>query len=239
MKKNSRSLRLYAVKAGQILASVSTTDNEFDLAERERIRQALLAYMKEHKIGVPTLAARIKASHPREMEIPWKTLQRFLAGTRTHDMALTICKAFAENLPNKPTAMHALGEALHAVYGKAPDILAGTYAISAHETVISRLTLIPQRVANIEDQKFLLATEVTTGSLLRIYDGVVVLTGSSILGILKDRLMHTARVHGLHLRSAPSESFHGIVYDNGPLERCGIPYQTFPVSVTRAADGPV
>ena len=49
-------------------------------------------------------------------------------------MALTICKAFAEKLPNKPTAMHALGEALHAVYGKAPDILAGTYAVSAHET---------------------------------------------------------------------------------------------------------
>ena len=66
------------LKAGQILASVSTTGNEFDLTERERIRWALIDYMKAHRIGVPTLAARIKASHPREMEIPWKTLQRFL-----------------------------------------------------------------------------------------------------------------------------------------------------------------
>jgi hypothetical protein len=42
------------------LASVSTTGNEFDLSERERIRQALLAYMRENKVGVPTLAERIK-----------------------------------------------------------------------------------------------------------------------------------------------------------------------------------
>ena len=83
MKKNSRSLHLCPTKAGQILASVSTTGNEFDLTERERIRWALIDYMKAHKIGVPTLAARIKASHPREMEIPWKTLHRFLAGERT------------------------------------------------------------------------------------------------------------------------------------------------------------
>lgn len=68
------------MKAGQNLASVSTTGNEFDLTERERIRWALIDYMKAHKIGVPTLADRIKKSRPREMEIPWKTLQRFLAG---------------------------------------------------------------------------------------------------------------------------------------------------------------
>ena len=28
---------------------------EYDLAQRERIREALLAYVKEHKIGVPRL----------------------------------------------------------------------------------------------------------------------------------------------------------------------------------------
>ena len=28
---------------------------EYDLAQRERIRETLLAYMKEHKIGVPRL----------------------------------------------------------------------------------------------------------------------------------------------------------------------------------------
>src|SRR5208282_2623021 len=53
-----RSLHPYAVKAGQNLATI--TGNEFDLTERERIRWALIDYMKAHKIGVPTLAARIK-----------------------------------------------------------------------------------------------------------------------------------------------------------------------------------
>src|SRR5271168_4471760 len=83
--------------AGHVLAS-------FDISQRERIRAALIGYMKEHGIRVPTLAVRIRQSHPREMEIPLKTLQRFLAGRRTQDMALTICAAFVEKLPHKPTA---------------------------------------------------------------------------------------------------------------------------------------
>ena len=39
------------MKAGHFLATVS--GNEFDLTERERIRWALIDYMKAHKIGVP------------------------------------------------------------------------------------------------------------------------------------------------------------------------------------------
>ena len=120
MKKNSRSLHLCPMKAGQILASVSTTDNEFDLAERERIRWALIDYMKAHKIGVPTLASPDQSVSPARNGNPaGRRLQRTLGPlrppkdptkepkrpTRTHDMALIICKAFVEKLPNKPTAM--------------------------------------------------------------------------------------------------------------------------------------
>ena len=43
---------------------------EYDLAQREQLRQTLLAYMKEHKIGVPRLAARIKETVHRNPEIP-------------------------------------------------------------------------------------------------------------------------------------------------------------------------
>jgi hypothetical protein len=86
------------------------------------------------------------------MELPLKSLQRFLGKlkplpedatpeeierakpTRTHDMALIICKAFVEKLPDKPTAMQALGQALYAIYGKQPDIKDGTYAVLAHDT---------------------------------------------------------------------------------------------------------
>jgi hypothetical protein len=60
----------------------------FDAAERELIRKKLIRYMKENGIGAPKLAARIKASHPREIEIPLSTLQRFLAGRGKNESRL-------------------------------------------------------------------------------------------------------------------------------------------------------
>ena len=64
--------------------------NRFDTAERERIRAAILRYMEAHRIGVPTLQARIAQAADRSLDlIPLKTLQRFLAGaTRTNDAFL-------------------------------------------------------------------------------------------------------------------------------------------------------
>ena len=39
---------------------------EYDQAQRERIREALLAYVKEHKIGIPTLGiAALQRDRPR------------------------------------------------------------------------------------------------------------------------------------------------------------------------------
>ena len=232
--------------------------SEFDLAERERIRQALLSYMREHKIGTPTLAKRIEESHPKRMNLPLKTLQRFLGKLkplpeeataeeierakplRSHDMALIICKAFVEKLPNKPTAMQALGEALHAVYGKllhnvatvagnTPDPTIGVYSVSAHEATISEITVTASR-ALTEDQAFLIVKETASSTSHRIYDGVLVSTGSAYLVVLKDRLMHTARVHALHLPSTGYD-FHGIVYDNGPVREGGLAYALLPTSL--------
>ena len=139
------------------------------------------------------------------MEIPWKTLQRFLAGIRTHDMALIICKAFAEKLPNKPTVMQALGEALHAVYGQVPGFRIGVHSVSAHEAVISEFTVLgPTSLAVAE--KFMLTKETTPYPRHRIYDGVPVASGSTdYLVISKDRLMRTGRVHALHPRSTGAD----------------------------------
>lgn len=213
----------------------------YTLVERERIRQVLLAYMREHGIGTPTLADRIKKSHPREMEIPLKTLQRFLGplkrppaeedteaapiqgntGRRTHDMALMICSAFVDKLPDRPLLFDALGEALHDVYNKEADVLAGTYAVSAHETVISQLTITTRPRPEGAVRKYHLVKEVTTASYRRIYDGVVVFAGRAVTIILRDRLMGGARIHGLHLNR---DHFHGFVYDPsripGDIPRC-------------------
>lgn len=74
---------------------------QFDLSERERLRTALLGYMEEHGIGVPTLQVRIAGATDRDPHlIPLKTLQRFLAAiSRTNDAFLIPCFQFASTLP--------------------------------------------------------------------------------------------------------------------------------------------
>lgn len=73
----------------------------FDMTERARLRAALLRYMKEHGIGVPTLQVRIADGTDRSPDLlPLKTLQRFLADVgRTNDTFLIPCFEFAQSLP--------------------------------------------------------------------------------------------------------------------------------------------
>ena len=188
------------------MASVSTTSNEIDRNERESIRWALIDYMKGHKIGVPTLAARIKASHPREMEIPWKTLQRFLAGRRTKDIALTICKNFVATLPpNRPTAFQALGQALRIIYNHPlPPDIAGTYDLATEDfsTTLS--------ITNTSDG-YALVTE-RCPEKHYIHDGVIVATATAArLVTLRDRLLLTPRYLMVSGESA-------YVYEYSPLK---------------------
>src|ERR1700733_11423186 len=90
--------------------------SEHDLAQRERIREALLVYMKEHKIGVPRLAQRIKETVHRNPKIPVKTLQRFMKGNiRTTDLHVGFLAQFAEKM-SKVDATPRLGFALSAFY---------------------------------------------------------------------------------------------------------------------------
>jgi hypothetical protein len=163
----------------------------YDAQERERIRAALIGYMKEHLIGVPALATRIRQSHPREMEIPLKTLQRFLAGKRTQDMALIICAAFVANLPNKPTALQALADSLNALYTITAKIEhAGDYSLSAtFQREPSRITLTPSGL-------FLTVKEFIPPHA--IYDGLMFFAGPAIVALLRNRLMATLRMHVLH-----------------------------------------
>ena len=89
---------------------------EYDLPQRERIREALLTYMKEHKVGVPRLAQRIEQTVHRNPTIPVKTLQRFMKGdVRTVDMQVGFLAQFVEkNSKADPTPR--LGSALSAFY---------------------------------------------------------------------------------------------------------------------------
>lgn len=116
----------------------------FDPADRARLRAALIGYMRENDIGVPTLIAHIASVAGRGIDIiPQKTLQRFLAGShRTNDGFLIQIDKFAATLPPAAPAT-LLGEALSAFLGRGksdsedgPNMtaardLAGTYTVFA------------------------------------------------------------------------------------------------------------
>jgi hypothetical protein len=103
------------------MASTETSAGEappgrarFDMAERARIRTAMLRYMETHRIGVPALQARISEAVNRPVDlIPLKTLQRFLAAsTRTNDAFLVPCHQFVSGLPDYAGAIETGAEAL-------------------------------------------------------------------------------------------------------------------------------
>lgn len=96
--------------------------NKFDVDERERIRRALLRYMRENCIGTPTLQFRIvEADAPRHREIPLSTLQRFLTArhhTQEHHVAL--CHGFVAGLPyyGEGSELALLGQGLAGFFGQ-------------------------------------------------------------------------------------------------------------------------
>jgi hypothetical protein len=70
----------------------------FDEPARRRVRDGLRSYMRAHRIGAPTLQARIiEADAPRFREVPLSTLQRFLRDAhRTADAHVALCAEFLE-----------------------------------------------------------------------------------------------------------------------------------------------
>jgi hypothetical protein len=120
----------------------------FDAGERSRIRSALLRYMEEHRIGVPTLQGRIAQASDRSPDlIPLKTLQRFLADThRTNDAFLIPVHQFSKDLPVR-SILDELGAAIAGFYSQSDEEggvrhearavleLAGAYEILAPQVV--------------------------------------------------------------------------------------------------------
>jgi hypothetical protein len=169
---------------------------EYDLAQRERIRQALLAYMKEHKIGVPRLAARIKEAVHRNPEIPVKTLQRFMKGeVRTIDMHVGFLAQFVDKVAQVDPTPH-LGVALSAFYSsKDRTDWAGTF--KAEEVADPEARLDKRYRSKIEiilDNGAWRVKEVAeNGGSRDIYDGALSSSGQIVVVVMKDRLMGLPR----------------------------------------------
>jgi hypothetical protein len=103
-------------------AAERTQQTRFDQADRDRVRRALLRYMEDHRIGVPTLQKLIAEANDLALDhLPLKTLQRFLAGShRSNDIIVRFCHRFSADLPDDDPLAD-LGEAVAAFIGARPD----------------------------------------------------------------------------------------------------------------------
>jgi hypothetical protein len=189
---------------------------EYDLAHRERIRQTLLAYMKEHKIGVPRLAARIKEAVHRHPEIPVKSLQRFMKGeVRTIDMHVGFIAQFADKV-SKIDASPRLGSALNAFYLSADEVdWSGKFAAEATITDIPiAATLMREMdISQIEIRRDQGAWRATEFCLFRgrdtIFEGAMTTSGAAIIIVSKHRLTGFPRV--ITVSKQDGNVFEGIV----------------------------
>lgn len=101
-----------------VQARAAPAKNRFDQADRDRIRRALLRYMRDNAIGVPTLQKLIAEANDLSLDrVPLKTLQRFLGNThRTNEAIVRFCNRFAVDL-DEVDPITALGEQASAFLG--------------------------------------------------------------------------------------------------------------------------
>lgn len=100
-------------------AKTGATKNRFDQADRDRIRRALMRYMQEHAIGVPTLQKEIAAANDLSLDrVPLKTLQRFLGNNhRSNEAMVRFCDRFVAASSTDTNPIDALGEQIAAFLG--------------------------------------------------------------------------------------------------------------------------
>ena len=127
-----------------------------------------------------------------------------------------------------PLCCRLSANSLHKFFSHPPDQIDGVYRISIAGTPVSELT-IKYADASLTWYR---AAERSTAGMLRTYEGSLVFTRKSLLAVMKDQVMRTPRVHMLHLNVA-ADQLHGLVYDDGPLERGALPYQMLQTTLER------
>ncbi|CAH1666185.1 conserved hypothetical protein [Hyphomicrobiales bacterium] len=228
-------------------AQTAPAKNRFDQTDRERIRRALLRYMQQHAVGVPTLQKEIATANKLGLDrVPLKTLQRFLGNThRSNDAMVRFCHQFAEalleddpldRLGEELAAFHAVSASNGEQISSLPSLeqCSGTFegigpvqakGIVAYDpqkvTKVSALTLSARRAS-----PFMRAAEIVSnwryeaepqGPARRSYEGVAVMTSTGLLVALRNNLTGAPRTYWL---AAGPEGLAGQGAEPfGPLDR--------------------
>lgn len=197
---------------------------KFDVAERERIRHALLAYARDNRIGAPNLQLHIAEKLGRTVDEvgALKTLQRFLTGEgRVNDGFITVCAAFVERtgaMTSHDELAHDLGaffmrDIADQPADEVPSRLAGDYEIWASEIwhahfVVKSEHMKPGKSYNLcrisgsgrglKVHELATASESAYGSFRpAANEGVMLYFDPLIFILLKNRLTRLPRVYWL------------------------------------------
>jgi hypothetical protein len=174
-----------------------TAMTEYTQTQREQVRQTLLTYMKEHKIGVPRLAARIHETVYRKPTIPVKTLQRFMKGeVRTIDQYVAFMFQFADVVA-KVDPTPSLGSALNTFYSSANQTdWAGSFSVGETESSAKNSTDNHQSTIEIVLDRGTWRVKETSreGKSLQVHDGAMTSSGSTVVMVLRDRLSGLPRL---------------------------------------------
>ena len=149
-----------------------------DIAQQQRIRQALMAYAEAHGIGAVKLARRISEAHPRRPDIPVKTLQRFLAGRKVNEQMMAFCDHFVRKHDVQDRVLQ-LGESLARIHATPTNQdISGNYILSRNN--------IQCPVTITKEGDFWRMIEHDSDKA-RIYEGVVVHMSGVFAATLRDR----------------------------------------------------
>lgn len=185
---------------------------EHDREARARIRNKLLHYMREHRIGAPELTARIYAAQvpQQKKSVGISTVQRFLANkVRTVESYVGMFERFTKDFPS-PDPLREIGKSMAAFYGtpSAKDY-AGVYSGNGVLVSLRKDFERPfnSQVVISSDAEFWRITERTGHPDHAIYDGVLVCSGKAVIAVMKDRLAGLPRTYTVWPRS--DDELHG------------------------------
>lgn len=154
---------------------------QFDQADRDRLRAAILAYAKTNKVGAPSIQLRIAEATKRTIDqVPLKTLQRFLKGEgRTNDGFLVPVAEFIEKvgaitpldtIAHELGAFFARGGTEEEAADEVPARIARTYEVVAGSAKFKNIKVIRSGAIENPDEPYGRCVISGTGRSLKVQE---------------------------------------------------------------------